>query len=106
MRARDGWGLMQRNVRVADRLSMEGKTMDRADIIRRAEAIYESRLKADLESAHLHHYVAIEPDSGDYFLGQSFSEAGIAARKAHPDRRSHIMRIGHRAAVHIGAGWS
>ena len=72
------------------------------DIVQHAERIYEERLRAKLEKSHPNAFVAIEPVSGDYFLGETLSEAGIAARKAHPDRLSFIMRVGHRTAVHIG----
>ena len=47
-------------------------------------------------------FVAIEPESGDYFLGKTHSEAMKAARRAHPDRLCHAMRVGHKAALHFG----
>jgi len=72
------------------------------ELIRRAELYYEQHLKAKLEASHRDSFVAIEPDSGDYFLGRTLSEAANAARAAHPQRRAHIMRVGHRTAVHFG----
>ena len=72
------------------------------ELAQRHELIYEQRLKADLEKTALNCFVSIEPDSGDYFLGQTLSEAAMAARKAHPGRRAFILRVGHRTAVHIG----
>jgi hypothetical protein len=78
-------------------------TVDSHELARRAEHIYEQRLKNELESTHLDYFVAIEPDSGDYFLGRTLSEAAAAARKAHPGRRAFVLRVGHRTAVHIGA---
>lgn len=77
---------------------------DAQDLIRRAERIYEQNLRAELEKAHLHEFVAIEPDSGDYFLGPTMSKAVQAARAAHPDRRPYVMRVGHDVALHIGSG--
>lgn len=73
------------------------------DVMQRAERLYEERLKAELEKTHLHAFVVIEPQSGDYFLGQTLGEAAEAARAAHPGRPAHIMRVGHRAAIHMGA---
>lgn len=67
-----------------------------------AKRIYDDRLRTTLEASHLHAFCAIEPVSGDYFLGQTLSEAGVAARAAYPDRPNHIIRVGHPAAVHIG----
>jgi hypothetical protein len=68
-----------------------------------AQRLYDERLRADLERLHPHAFVAIEPVSGDYYLGQTLSEAIGAARKAHPDRLAHAIRVGHKSAVHLGA---
>lgn len=72
------------------------------EIITSAEKLYEERLKRELEENHMHEYVVIEPESGEYFLGRTVSEATQKARAVYPHRRSHIMRVGHRAAFHIG----
>ena len=72
------------------------------EFVRRAEEIYAARLRAVLEPKHDDEFVAIEPESGDYFLGKTLSEAAQAARKSYPDRLTHAMRIGHRAALHFG----
>jgi hypothetical protein len=77
-------------------------TQDTQDIVRRAEQIYQERYKEKLEQTHRDYFVAIEPDSGDFFPGLTLSEAAGAARKAHPGRRTFILRVGHRTAVHIG----
>jgi len=47
-------------------------------------------------------FVAIEPESGEYFLGDTFDGAMKSARTKYPSRLSHTIRIGHRAAFHIG----
>lgn len=78
-------------------VSAEGKS-----VINRAKQIYADRLQKDLESQHMDRFVAIEPDSGDYFLGDSFDEAVESAMKKYPAHRLHMIRIGHRAAFHIG----
>ncbi|MCI0681024.1 MAG: hypothetical protein L0Y71_02880 [Gemmataceae bacterium] len=77
--------------------------MNAGELIRRAEQVYDKRLKQDLERTHLNYFVAIEPDSGDYFLGRTLSEASAAAHAVYPDRRYSVLRIGHHATVHIGA---
>ena len=73
-----------------------------SDIIRRAERIYAERLKSELERTNLNDYLVIEPESGDFFLGHTLDEVAAKARAAHPDRRGHLMRVGHRAAFHMG----
>ena len=76
--------------------------IDSLDVARRSERIYDERLKSQLEREHLHRYVAVEPDSGDYYLGDTLSEAIQAARRAHPDRLAFAIRVGHLSTVHLG----
>lgn len=78
-------------------------SQDADKIAREAERIYEQRLRDQIERSHRDEFVAIEPLSGDYFLGRTLSEAIGAARKAHPDRLSHAIRVGHKPALHFGA---
>ena len=76
-----------------------------ADVARRAKQLYEETLRAKLEATNMNDFVAIEPDSGDYFFGKTLSEAiqaSRAAHPAHPERLAFAMRVGHDAAVHIG----
>ena len=78
--------------------------MSATELNERADRLYQERLRTDLERSHLNSFVAIEPESGDYFLGRTVSEASEAANAAHPDRRCGVLRVGHSAALHIGAG--
>ena len=71
-------------------------------VIERAKAIYEQKLRASLEAQHRDRFVAIEPESGDHFVADSFDAAVKAARSKYPSRLSHTIRIGHRAAFSIG----
>jgi hypothetical protein len=75
---------------------------DTKSIIERAKRIYTEQLQAVLEPQHLNRFVAIEPDSGEYFLDETFDEAVKSARAKHPSRLTHTIRIGHRAAFHLG----
>ena len=45
------------------------------EFVRKAEAIYAARLRSILEPKHIDEFVAIEPESGDYFLGKTLNEA-------------------------------
>jgi hypothetical protein len=72
-------------------------------IIDRAKRIYETELQAALETTHLNRFVAIEPESGEHFLGDTFEDAVNSARAKYPSRLSHTIRIGHRAVWHLGS---
>ncbi len=71
-----------------------------------AKRIYESDLKIKLEAEHVDKFVAIEPVSKTYYLGETFIAAALAAKTAFPARKSFVLRIGHDAAFHIGAATS
>ena len=68
----------------------------------KAKQLYESRFREGLEHAVSGRYVSIEPESGDHFLGNTFDEAVNAALEKYPDRLTHTIRVGHRAALHLG----
>jgi len=72
------------------------------DLVRDAELLYQAKVRAVLEPSHRGEFVAIEPRSGEYFLGRTLSDAVGAARNAFPDRLTHVMRVGHTAALHFG----
>jgi hypothetical protein len=74
---------------------------DTKGVIERAKRIYAEQLRALLAPQHLDQFVAIEPDSGEYFLGDTFDEAVKSARTKYPARLSHTIWIGHRAACHL-----
>lgn len=74
---------------------------DTRSIIEKAKKIYEG-MRESLESDHSGEYVAIEPESGEAFISETFDGAVASARESHPSRVSHTIRIGHRAAFHIG----
>jgi len=71
-------------------------------VIARAKEIYEQRLRSSLELNHKDQFVAIEPDSGEYFVGDTFDAAVKLAKSKYPSKLSHTIRIGHAAAFHIG----
>jgi hypothetical protein len=75
-------------------------------VAERAKRIYDERLRTDLEVNQPGRFVAIEPESGDHFLADTLDEAVRGARAKHPSRLSHVVRIGHPAAFHMGGLWS
>jgi hypothetical protein len=78
-------------------------TEHESNVARRGQKIYDQRLKAELELKHPNAYVAIEPDSGDYFVGSSIAEADDAAQEKYPGRLTYVLRIGHEVVFHMGA---
>ena len=75
---------------------------NRESVAGAARRLYSQSLRELLEPAHNDEFVAIEPTSGDYFLGRTLSDAIGAARSKYPDRLVHTLRVGHSATVHFG----
>ena len=71
-----------------------------------AKVVYELDLRDRLEATHRDKFVAIEPTSKAFFLGDTFIAAALAAKEAFPGRKSFVLRIGHDAAFHIGGATS
>jgi hypothetical protein len=65
-------------------------------------ALYESHLKATLEPEHRGEFVAIEPSTARYFLGQTATDALVAARNAMPKSQFFLTRVGKSSAHKIG----
>ena len=77
-------------------------TSETIDVARRAQAIYEERLRCKLEATNPDDFVAIEPESGDFFLGETLSEAIQSARATYPDRLPFALRVGHKTTIDLG----
>ena len=63
--------------------------------------VYEERLRNILEPEQHGRFVAIEPESGRHFLGDSGAEALIAAHNAMPEQRFFLARVGYPAAHRV-----
>jgi len=75
--------------------SSEEKARDRA----RQEAFYQrcwaifEKLKPSLLDKYYGWYIAIEPDSGDYFIDRDKEVASLKSREKHPSVIHHIFGI-------------
>jgi hypothetical protein len=72
------------------------------DLVERGRSTYRQRLASILEPSHLGEFVAVEPDSGQYFLGRTASAALVTARAAMPDNLFYLTRVGQETAHTVG----
>jgi hypothetical protein len=72
------------------------------DVVERGQSTYRESLASMLEPSHLGEFVAVEPDSGQYFLGRTASAALIAARAAMPNSLFYLTRVGRETAHTVG----
>ena len=71
-------------------------------VAEKAKRFYEAQLRERLEASDRGRFVCIEPESGDFFLGDTLDEAVNQSIDVHPDCLTHTLRVGHAAAFHIG----
>ncbi len=75
---------------------MKTTSIDREEIARKGEEIY-AKIRDRLEAEHQGEFVAIDVESGDYFLGKSLQEADEKGSAKYPDRVFYIVRVGRKA---------
>ena len=73
------------------------RIVDKEKHVDRGEEIYR-KIKEKLEPEHKGEFVAIEVDTGDYFVGKDPIDADEKARGKYPDAVFFLARIGYRAA--------
>jgi hypothetical protein len=66
------------------------------------QRLYDERLRELLEPEHTGEFVAIEPETGRYFLGDTGLIALRAGRQALPNKLFYLLRVGSDAAYHVG----
>ena len=68
------------------------------EVVRSGQRIYDERLQGILEPSQVGRFVAIEPKTGQYFVGDTGTTALLDARTAMPDSLFYLVRIGYQAA--------
>lgn len=64
----------------------------------KGKKVYEG-IKERLEENHKDKFVAIEPDSGSYFLGSEPMKAINKGKKKYPNKIFYLVRIGRPAVI-------
>lgn len=72
------------------------------DLVERGRSTYRERLASVLEPSHIGEFLAVEPDSGRYFLGNTASAALVAAHTAMPKHLFYRTRVGRETAHTVG----
>jgi hypothetical protein len=72
------------------------------DLVERGQKTYQQRLASILEPSHDGEFIAVEPDSGRYFLGSTATTALVAARAAMPNNLFYLTRVGRETAHSVG----
>jgi len=76
----------------------EAHSINLRKFVEKAEAIY-AKMRIELERDHWGEILMIEPDSGDYFLGNDLKEVEKKFYEKYPDELNVMLRVG-TLAVH------
>lgn len=72
------------------------------DLAEGGQRLYDERLRDLLEPEHEGAFVAIEPESERYFLGETGLAALRTGRGDLPGKLFYLLRVGHMAAYRVG----
>jgi hypothetical protein len=78
-------------------------TTSNDDLVERGQNTYQQRLSSIIEPLHDGEFVAVEPDSGRYFLGSTASAALVTAHAAMPNNLFYLTRVGRETAYTVRA---
>jgi hypothetical protein len=65
---------------------------EREEFYQRCKPIFD-RVKPELIETHYNCYMAVEPDSGEYFVDKDSGVASLQCREKHPGKIPHVFRI-------------
>lgn len=68
------------------------------NISKKGRQLFE-KLDPELREQYYGKFIAIEVDSGDYFIGETIIDADTKARAKHPGKVFYVGKIGYRATV-------
>ena len=68
------------------------KRTEREEFYQRCKPIFD-KVQPELIKTHYNWYVAIEPDSGEYFLDQDDLVVAQIAHQKYPNAKLHVFRI-------------
>jgi hypothetical protein len=71
-------------------------------VARRGKEIYEREIRAEVEPEQEGRFLVVDVKSGSYALADDELEAFDRAREETPDGLLYLVRVGHRAAHHLG----
>ncbi|MEM7581455.1 MAG: hypothetical protein AAF316_16780 [Cyanobacteria bacterium P01_A01_bin.80] len=68
------------------------KRAEREAFYQRCKPIFD-KVKSELIETHYNWYIAVEPDSGEYFIDKDLEVASHQCRDKHPGKIHHTFRI-------------
>jgi hypothetical protein len=75
------------------------------EIVQRGEALYERKIRSNVEDQHRGKILVIDLESEDYEVDEDHLAANRRLRDRHPEGTFYGLRIGYPALGKVGGGW-
>ena len=75
--------------------------MQRSEIGKKAQELYDTVIRPQVESGNVGRYLMIDVISGDYEVGDEYLHLGDSLRARHPEPELFLMRIRHQAVGYM-----
>lgn len=82
---------------------MEHSVYEKGERLRLGEEIYEREIRERVEPEHDGRLVAVDVETGDYFLADRGLDAFLLARRERPDGAFCLLRVGRDAAYRVSS---
>lgn len=73
-----------------------------AEIVRRGQALYDKRIRGNVEADHQGKFLALDIETGEYEIDVAELAALKRAQAKHPDAALYLLRIGSPTAYRLG----
>lgn len=73
-----------------------------AEIVQRGQALYDERIRAQVEASHRGKFLALDIETGEYEIDVDELAALQRAKAKHPDAALYLLRIGFPTAYRVG----
>ena len=83
------------------KIRFEEEMKTSTELLSRAEALYESRIRPNVEAGNRGKCIAIDVNSGDYEVGQDYLGLTDAVSSRHAEELLATLRIGYQAVGRI-----
>lgn len=84
-------------------MAVRQRRYSKEDLARRGQALYESRVRRQVESENEGKIVAIDVETGAFRVADNVIPATKQLFERYPEAQPWVIRIGHRAVYHLGA---
>jgi hypothetical protein len=82
---------------------MSERRMSKEEVVEHGTRIYDEKIRPLVEQDHYGEFVAVDVETGDYYLAKDGLAAYRLALSRRPEAILYLAQVGYRGAIRIGA---